>query len=53
MWKAFANNVSIFYKNLFEDYDTHIYPPSQIWNCDEFYAQADRNEGAFILAQTY
>jgi hypothetical protein len=33
-------NVESFYKNLFEAYEMHRYPPSQIWNCDEFGAQA-------------
>jgi hypothetical protein len=50
--KPLPTNVSTFYINLFEDYDTHIYPPSEIWNCDEFDAQADWNGGAFVLAQT-
>jgi hypothetical protein len=48
--KPLPTNVSIFSINLFEGYDTHIYPPSQIWNCDEFDAQVDQNGGAFVLA---
>jgi hypothetical protein len=33
-------NLNILYINLLEVYDIHSYPPSHIWNCDEYNPQA-------------
>ena len=39
------------YSNLQELYNTHNYPPSNIWNCDESGVQAGRSGGATVLAK--
>ncbi len=45
-------NIESLYINLFKAYEEHKYPLSQIWNCDEFGAQASQNGGTLVLAQT-
>jgi hypothetical protein len=44
-------NVASFYGNLHHLYNTHKYPATNIWNCDESGAQTSRNGGGLVWAR--
>ena len=44
-------NVAHFYKNLEDLYFEHQYESSQVWNCDESGAQANKNGEGMVLAR--
>jgi len=46
-----TENVKSFYEYLSSLYEQHFYGPDQVWNCDEFGAQASRDGGGFVFAK--